>query len=221
MQVSQSSVTRFALVLSLGTGSIAGCTTENEPTVGVGEGSSDGSESGGSSGSGGKKVGDSDNDESSGSTTMGATDGIDETNGHDECPESCAEVCEGGDCECACDPPVCPVQVPEDGAQCETLMSCDYLDCVASGERTTVSCDGVTWEVVVEPCQERECFDETCGAHELCVVIAGGFEWGNCVDNPCEGGLLSCECGAQACPEGAECNAGNGALSCVTCYDCP
>ena len=91
----------------------------------------------------------------------------------------------------------CPSAPPADGSACLGQSVCNYEDCPGTGH-TQASCRSGTWTVDTGACGTVLCLagstGATCATGQVCLVHAGGALLVDCIDNPCEPGLVSADC---------------------------
>lgn len=154
----------------------------------------------------------------------GGTGGAGGTGGDDDCTgKACGTACtwvsgsvvQPGKCDpggsCFPGDPVCNIEnttdcscpdtPPTAGSACEPcapLLSCTYNDCGGAG-RTVATCAANAWQVETEACSVTQCDGLQCG-EQVCLTIQGQAAGDKrCVDDPCPGGPLTCECAASLC----------------------
>jgi hypothetical protein len=119
----------------------------------------------------------------------------------------------------------CPSTPPLAGDPCAGCAgtSCTYLDCDAAGHGSAACGSDGTWAVTTEACEPVSCGEDACAIGQICLTIGGGALLQNCTDNPCDDGLLSCDCAVSLCPASAECSVSGSEVYCNTCpsNDCP
>lgn len=95
----------------------------------------------------------------------------------------------------------CPDAAPTNGSACEVCAAtpaCTYSDCAGAG-RTVATCYAGAWEVTTEACDATDCDGLTCG-DMVCLTIQGQAAGDKrCVDDPCAGAALTCECAMSLC----------------------
>lgn len=131
----------------------------------------------------------------------------------------------------------CPASAPSAGIPCRDLPSvtCYYDDCGASGTKKKAACVTVipeignpqqVWTVQTFPCDQRvDCGNVTCPADEVCVILQGGAQIGQCSKQSCGSGSIECSC-VQGCFPGCVMSsiANDVSFTCSTCSDirgCP
>jgi hypothetical protein len=116
----------------------------------------------------------------------------------------------------------CPPTAPEDGTvSCAgRVANCSYEDCDGVGLVFT-TCDGDVYQTETAACEEFSCGGETCTAGQICSVNAGGAYLGECIDNPCADGPVTCECANPTCPGDCSAFGSSGEGIQVTCNTCP
>ena len=131
----------------------------------------------------------------------------------------------------------CPASAPSTGTPCPTLpgVTCYYDECGASGTKKKAACVTAIpevgnpqqlWTVQTFPCDQRvECGNITCDAGQVCVVLQGGTQIGQCSKQSCGSGSIECSC-VQGCFPGCVMSSiGNDVtFTCSTCSDirgCP
>jgi hypothetical protein len=131
----------------------------------------------------------------------------------------------------------CPASAPSAGTPCPTLagVTCYYDDCGASGTKKKAACVTAIpevgnpqqlWTVQTFPCGQRvDCGNLTCDADQVCVILQGGAQIGQCSKQSCGSGSIECSC-VQGCFPGCVMSSiGNDVtFTCSTCSDirgCP
>jgi hypothetical protein len=122
-----------------------------------------------------------------------------------------------------CTPVECPPSAPASGSACDACANrelCRYGNCANTGETTTTAtcAEDETWQVETLECAPFPCGSTQCEADQLCVSNQS-----RCVDNPCEGQALSCECAQSACGEpstGYVCSGVSDRSILCTCLTC-
>jgi hypothetical protein len=95
----------------------------------------------------------------------------------------------------------CPAVPPADEAACSSAMRCYYPRCEDEGNVVTATCAGAAWSVSTDTfaCEGLVCPGGSCGETQLCLDRSQGAEMGDCVDNPCGTGPLTCACLEEIC----------------------
>lgn len=119
--------------------------------------------------------------------------------------------------------PSCPPTPASSGSACGGQSECTYLDCSSAGQVTT-RCNGSTISVEKLPCMPTRCGGlggPECPAGQVCVEFSkSGTPMQKCVDNPCSGSALGCDCAGDLCGNNS-CSVSGVIISCGgTCPDC-
>jgi hypothetical protein len=92
--------------------------------------------------------------------------------------------------------PSCPPSPPVAGSNCPAAtFGCTYLDCASYGHIRAV-CASQTWFIVTTACGNTACGSGgvQCTVSQLCRNTSGDAAVGECIQNTCSPGLLSCDC---------------------------
>jgi hypothetical protein len=126
------------------------------------------------------------------------------------------------DADAGASPPTCPATPPTNASSCgSTNMTCFYDNCPGTS-RTQAACAGGTWTVQSAACGKVSCNGPsllTCPSGQICLITEAGSVGAQCVDNACDQGPVSPQCGTSLslCSMNATLTSG----VTITCNTCP